>query len=616
MEKINVNALFLGPKAENENFFRDMLNFMINDHIGWRKYFHPDDKSSEVSDEIENKTKQDTLLRTREALIELAANLQIDSVPWFSPRYLGHMTTDTFMAALLGYMLTLLYNPNNCAYEASPATTPMEIEVGKQLAAMMGYNPVSAWGHITSGGTVANYESMWVARNVKSIPFAMRKVMPELVTELNEWQLANLDDDTIMEMLDLVRKAGRFDDVRSASVRGEGIPAKGLGKWIVPQSKHYSWVKAADILGIGQHNLEFIKVKNNYRLDIEDLKKTIDHLIEQQTPILGVVAVVGTTEEGAIDEVDKVISLREEYKKKKIWFHIHIDSAYGGYARAIFLNENNQLLQYNDLRKKLIEESLMNDECDWLSPDVYNAFKAMAEADSITVDPHKMGYIPYSAGAVLFKDRRVLDTISYFAAYVFEKEEKNPMLLGSYIMEGSKAGAVVASVWTAHKVVPLNITGYGKLISNSIVGAHRFLNSLNANATLKIKNRDINVYALTRPDLNIIIYSFNEKENKDLKRMNSFNQKIYEKFSYRSGPVYATDYIMSKTSLSHEEYGDMPYDFVKKFGIEFSEWEKVHEVFVLRSCIMTPLLAQGDYKQYWEDFFHSLKVKIAEIFGE
>ncbi len=227
---MDINSLFLGPKSENESFFRDMLQFMINDHISWRRYFHPDDQSLTNTDEGSSKLKQETFDRTRDALLELAANLQTGSVPWFSPRYLGHMTTDTLMAASLGYMLTILYNPNNCAYEASPATTPMEIEVGKQLAAMMGYPVETAWGHITSGGTVANYEAMWIARNLRSIPFAIRKIMPGLVADMSDWQLANVTNMQIMDMLDEAKKAGKLEAVRDASVRSLGIPAGGLGK--------------------------------------------------------------------------------------------------------------------------------------------------------------------------------------------------------------------------------------------------------------------------------------------------------------------------------------------------------------------------------------------------
>ncbi len=227
--------------------------------------------------------------------------------------------------------------------------------------------------------------------------------------------------------------------------------------------------------------------------------------------------------------------------------------------------------------------------------------------------PNKMGYVPYAAGAFLLPDRRALDTISYFAAYVFEKEEKNPMLLGSYIMEGSKAGAVAASVCRAHQVVPLHREGYGKLIRNSIEGAYRFYYSLRENHTIRAGDKLYNLHCLCHPDINIVIYAFNEKGNTSLQRMNALNQKIYERFSYRSGPIYASDYIMSKTSLAHEEYGDRPAGFLKQFGIDRSEWDREEEVFVLRSCIMTPLLAQEKYDEYWNTFIHSLKEKLAGL---
>lgn len=147
-DRINVDALFLGPKSENYAFFREMLNFLMDDHAEWRSYFHPEDRPIVEPAEQQAADFLATLQSTRKALVELAGNLQLSSIPWFSPRCLGHMNTDTLMAANLGFMLTLLYNPNNCAFEGSPATTALEIEVGRQLAGLMGYDPQRSWGHI------------------------------------------------------------------------------------------------------------------------------------------------------------------------------------------------------------------------------------------------------------------------------------------------------------------------------------------------------------------------------------------------------------------------------------------------------------------------------------
>ena len=48
-----------------------------------------------------------------------------------------------------------------------------------------------------------------------------------------------------------------------------------------------------------------------------------------------------------------------------------------------------------------------------------------------------MGYIPYAAGGIALKDRRILSLVSYSAAYVFENQQNPEMNLGSVILEGS-----------------------------------------------------------------------------------------------------------------------------------------------------------------------------------
>lgn len=613
-EKINVNALFLGPKAENYSFFKEMLNYLMDDHAAWRQYFHPDDIPIVSGEEKAQSDFLATMQKTREALIELAGNLQLNSMPWFSPRYQGHMNADTLMAANLGYMLTLLYNPNNCAYEGSPATTALEIEVGRQLAKLMGYDSQKAWGHITSGGTVANYEGLWLARNLKSIPPALREVMPEIVAGLNDWQLMNLPTGRILDLVDQAKEAGLFDAMRGHSVRGKGMAAHNLGKVLVPQSKHYSWAKAVDILGIGQENLIPIPVTDNYRMDIKALKREIDRLAEAHIPVLAVVAVVGTTEEGAVDEIHEIVRLRDRYEAKGVCFYLHIDAAYGGYARSLFLDEDDRFLDYNAVSRQHARQGILHNDTDWLTLDVYEAFKAMPEADSITVDPHKLGYIPYAAGAIVSEDRRIIDIISYFAAYVFEKTDDNPMLLGSYIMEGSKAGAAAAATWMAHKVVPLNITGYGRIIGYSIEGAYRFYLSLLESKPIKIGGKSFEVIPLARPDINIVDYAFHEQGNNSLADMNRLNQSIYEQCSYKSGPVYCSDFITSKTALTREEYGETPQSFVEKFGIAVSEWKELGSVYVLRSCILTPYFTNNTtYEEYWQNFIGAMERAIGNI---
>ncbi|MBU2650513.1 MAG: tyrosine decarboxylase [Bacteroidetes bacterium] len=610
---VSFDALFLGPKSENAKLFKDTVMDMIDEHIHWRRDFHPEDKPVISLNEQHGDAFLHTQDRMLEVLQELSSKLKMTSMPWHSPRYLGHMNADILMPSIIGYITAMLYNPNNVAYEASTATTPLELEVGMDFARLMGYDTKKAWGHICTDGSVANIEAVWYARNLASIPFAVKQVRPELLEGKSDWELANM---TIEEILDLSEKVKNdWDEVRNHSVRGTGVIPGQLGKWIVPQSKHYSWVKAADILGIGLNNVIEIQVDEHFRMDIDILKKNIDGLIAQKIPVLGVVGVIGSTEEGAIDYMDKIIELRDEYEKQGVSFYVHGDAAYGGYARSIFLDEEYNFIPYNDLKTRLHKDGILNqNDIDWPGQDVYNAFKALSKTNSVTIDPHKMGYVPYSAGGITIRDKRMVDAISFFAAYVFEKGTDLPTLLGSYIMEGSKAGATAASVWVAHQVLPLNITGYGRLIGASIEGAQRFYRHIESSEILDINGTKVMLQALVKPDFNMVDFAFNVMGNTDLDKMNKLNLELYNLSSYVSGPVLKNDFITSHTEFTYDDYKDAPVKLAERLGMSKTEWDKVHALRVMRACILTPYFMQSAVAEnYWENYIDSMKEKLALI---
>jgi glutamate/tyrosine decarboxylase-like PLP-dependent enzyme len=66
--------------------------------------------------------------------------------------------------AIAGYAAAMLINPNNHALDGGPATAKMEREVVRQLAEMFGYG--EHLGHLTSSGTIANLEALYVAREI------------------------------------------------------------------------------------------------------------------------------------------------------------------------------------------------------------------------------------------------------------------------------------------------------------------------------------------------------------------------------------------------------------------------------------------------------------------
>lgn len=609
-KNLDLKALFLGPKSENKEMFQKYLTMLFEDHSEWRKNYHPEDKKIISLSDTNKESFVGTTMRTEEVLTELSRKLRSQSLPWHSPRFLGHMNSETLMPAILGYFAAMLYNGNNVAYESSPGTSQMEEEVGEDFAKLMGYK--NGWGHICCDGSVANLEAIWYARNLKSIPLAIKEVAPEHVEGKTEFELLNMSSEAILELIDRVPE--KMDEIKELSARS-GKNLEKLGKWLVPQTKHYSWLKAADIIGIGLDNVESIKVNNKFRMDVDALETRIRELHADKIPTLGVVAVVGSTEEGAVDDVHKIIALREKLSKEGISFYVHIDAAYGGYARSIFLDENFEFIDQDKLKKAYMDNGVfLNEETNWPSNDTYHAFKAISEADSVTIDPHKMGYIPYSAGGIVIKEKRMREIISYFATYVFEKGQDIPALLGAFMLEGSKAGATAASVWVAHRTLPLNVTGYGKLIGASVEGSYNLYNHFNGKKFV-IGEKTIELHTLVRPDFNMVDFIFNEEGNEDLAKMNKLNHDFFNEASYVSGGLYGNDFITSHTDFAVPDYGHSPLEFVESCGISEEEWLKEEKVTILRACVLSPFINdKATFNEYMEKIDSSIEKKLNNIY--
>ena len=195
---------------------------------------------------------------------------------------------DLSMPALLGYFMTMIYNPNNVSIEASPLTTVAEMTVGDDLCQLFGFNidpdnkrmPL-AWGHIVCDGTVANLEFVWVSRNLKFYPLSIVSAMKDdgplafaaasfkiqpcvgaekLLKDLSTWELLNLKPTTILDIperlysqfhispdfLDVVMKKYGIQST-SKTVLEKDFDIGGI-KYFVSNTRHYSWPKAAGML--------------------------------------------------------------------------------------------------------------------------------------------------------------------------------------------------------------------------------------------------------------------------------------------------------------------------------------------------------------------------------
>ena len=92
-------------------------------------------------------------------LLEVAGRMQ-DNYPYMHPYYAGQMLKPPHPVARLAYSLALFINPNNHALDGGIASSAMEKEAVAEIAAMFGFQ--NHLGHLTSGGTMANLEALWV----------------------------------------------------------------------------------------------------------------------------------------------------------------------------------------------------------------------------------------------------------------------------------------------------------------------------------------------------------------------------------------------------------------------------------------------------------------------
>lgn len=95
------------------------------------------------------------------AVLLRAAERMQDNYPYAHPLYAGQMMKPPHAVARLAYALATFVNPNNHALDGGRASSAMEREAVAGIAAMFGWD--AHLGHLTSGGTMANLEALWVA---------------------------------------------------------------------------------------------------------------------------------------------------------------------------------------------------------------------------------------------------------------------------------------------------------------------------------------------------------------------------------------------------------------------------------------------------------------------
>lgn len=551
-----IAPLFLGAGGENHEVFERLLVDQLRDHVYWRRNFHPEDPATVTAAEQHEPAFVATIARTEQALRELSAALK-RSTPLFSPRYVGHMASDLLMPGLLAQLTTTLYNPNNVSAEVAPVTLELELEVGRQLATMLGFaiDPKrQPCGHLTSGGTVANYEALWLARSARFHPLAVREALGARAARAlglaDRDRAANFSIEQSCALRAAVADRGPAFDRRLEQARFETLgSAAFLARHelpppvvIVPGTAHYSWAKAMQLLGLGTAQLWRAEVDRHMRVEPRSVRALLDRAHARGVPVLAVVGVLGTTEFGTIDPIHALVALRERSAARGQAFALHVDAAWGGYLATLFREPDGGLAPHAALRERFRY---------FPTRGVYDAFAALRDVDSVTVDPHKLGYLPYAAGAFVARDRRVTGFVGSRPVYLFDESvaPREPMQhLADYILEGSKPGAAAAAAYVTHRVLPLDRAHFGRLCAQTLDASEQFFDRLHA---LARRLEPVCRVALPiEPDTNLCCVALNPRGNRSLARANAFTRAVYASLAADNGqPVQTHEFLGSFTSL-------------------------------------------------------------------
>ncbi|CAK9005222.1 unnamed protein product [Durusdinium trenchii] len=210
-----------------------------------------------------------------------------------SPMMMGHMTNTLpdYMPEM-GKLVTAL-NLNLVKTETGKATTFLEREAlallhrevfqkEEQFYEEHMQSRTSCLGTMTSGGTTANIQALWMARN---------RAFPEV------------------------------------EQRGLVGAMKGWAGAVVLASElaHYSLAKAMRLLGLGSESLIRIPTDETFRVDVKAMEEEIHRCQAAHLKVLAVVGLAGATETGSVDDLEALAALAERFD-----VHFHVDAAWGG----------------------------------------------------------------------------------------------------------------------------------------------------------------------------------------------------------------------------------------------------------------------------------------------
>lgn len=237
------------------------------------------------------------------------------------------------------------------------------------------------------------------------------------------------------------------------NVREDGVAA-GPGRLLAYASAEtHTWIqKAADLSGIGTSAIRWIPVDGGLRMDVAALRSRLEADRAAGDIPFVVVGTAGSVSTGAVDPLPQLAALCRE---QDLWFHV--DGAYGGFAAAV--------------------------------PEAPADLRALAEADSVAVDPHKWLYAPLEAGCALVRDpERLRAAFAYHPPYYhFEEQAMNYVDYGPQNSRGFRA----LKVWLALRHA--GAAGYRRAIAEDMRLSRRMADAVGREAELELLTQALSI---------------------------------------------------------------------------------------------------------------------------
>lgn len=270
----------------------------------------------------------------------------------------------------------------------------------------------------------------------------------------------------------------------------------------------------------------------------------------------------------------------------------------------------------------------------WGGKEVCRSFLAFPRAESITVDPHKMGYVPYPCGVVAFRNDRVRHFLTQDAPYITvstpdgvqTRQYEPPATVGPFILEGSKPGAAAASCWLSHRLIAPSREGYGEIVRASLLAARELCERLIHWEQVCRANRVETRYQFVPvtappPDTNVVCFVVKDKASRSLEQMNAIGEAVYGRFTIQAelgdrDYSYSQPFFLSRTRFHMPQYSQHSVSYLlEQAEVEPSEYPE-RGIFALRATVMSPYIVLAEETGHRQSLLAEFVEALAKVADE